>query len=170
MWEGIDGSSVLTHFPPADTYNSSGSLDQVCKSITNNKDLDRVNESLMLFGHGDGGGGPKLGMLEMSTRMQNLDGVPQVKFQSIHTFFQYYKVHLAIFANGPVNCTLNFIVGLIHPKQQSKNPIEKQKLHFVASEILRVLRHCCICRNLVQMFILLKHQFFVEISYVKSIS
>jgi alpha-mannosidase len=88
VWEGIDGSSVLTHFPPADTYNSSGSLDQVCKSITNNKDLDRVNESLMLFGHGDGGGGPKLGMLEMLTRMQNLDGIPQVKFQSVHAFFQ----------------------------------------------------------------------------------
>ncbi len=28
-WEGIDGSTVLAHFPPADTYNSAGDVKEV---------------------------------------------------------------------------------------------------------------------------------------------
>jgi alpha-mannosidase len=57
-WKGIDGTDVLTHFPPADTYNSGGSLGDVLKSHTNYKDKGRANISLLLFGDGDGGGGP----------------------------------------------------------------------------------------------------------------
>ena len=87
-WKGIDGTSVLTHFPPADTYNSNARLDQMYMSLSNNKDLDRTTISLMLYGHGDGGGGPKHEMLEMIDRMRNLQGVPCATVQPIHSFFQ----------------------------------------------------------------------------------
>jgi len=58
FWQGIDGSYVLIHFPPADTYNSNGSLKEVMMSQSNFKDKGRSNSSLLLFGDGDGGGGP----------------------------------------------------------------------------------------------------------------
>jgi len=37
FWEGIDGSVVLAHFPSADTYNSSASVSDVLKCVTNHK-------------------------------------------------------------------------------------------------------------------------------------
>jgi alpha-mannosidase len=58
FWKGIDGTEVLTHFPPADNYCSNGGLSDVLKSETNFKDKGRSNSSLLLFGDGDGGGGP----------------------------------------------------------------------------------------------------------------
>ena len=58
LWEGIDGSRILTHFPPADTYNSLANVEEVLYNVSNFKDHERANESYLLFGYGDGGGGP----------------------------------------------------------------------------------------------------------------
>ena len=63
-WEGIDGSRVFTHFPPADTYNGDFSAQQVERSVRSFKDASRSNRSLYLFGYGDGGGGPTAEMIE----------------------------------------------------------------------------------------------------------
>ena len=59
-WRGIDGSEVLTHFPPADTYTSHGKLEHVMMSQNNFKNKGNSRVSMLLFGDGDGGGGPKL--------------------------------------------------------------------------------------------------------------
>jgi len=56
IWEGIDGSQVLTHFPPADNYNSQMTAKENIFAVENNKDKDRFPEGLLLFGNGDGGG------------------------------------------------------------------------------------------------------------------
>ena len=37
VWEGIDGSSVLTHFPPADTYVAQCNMKDLLASKTNYK-------------------------------------------------------------------------------------------------------------------------------------
>jgi alpha-mannosidase len=87
-WRGLDGSQVLTHFPPADTYNSHGRLTHVLKSISNNKQKAVNAKSLLLFGHGDGGGGPDDYMLEALHRLQDLRDVPKVKFGSVEGFFE----------------------------------------------------------------------------------
>lgn len=63
-WEGIDGSRVLAHFPPADTYNGDFSAEQLEYAVRNFKDADRSNRWLYLFGFGDGGGGPTEEMIE----------------------------------------------------------------------------------------------------------
>ncbi|XP_004365158.2 alpha mannosidase [Capsaspora owczarzaki ATCC 30864] len=94
-WEGIDGSRVLTHFPPADTYNSQVLPDEVMKSITNFKDHGRSRESMMLFGHGDGGGGPQMVMLERMRRMQDCDGVPKINVRSPDEFFTRVEAEMA---------------------------------------------------------------------------
>ncbi len=87
-WEGIDGSRVFTHFPPADDYNAMADVAAVLKSSSNYKDLDRSNESYMLFGFGDGGGGPTEAMLEQVKRMGDLDGLPRVEMRSPNEFFK----------------------------------------------------------------------------------
>jgi len=63
-WEGIDGTRVFTHFPPADTYNGDFRRSEVEASVRNFKDAERSRHSLYLFGYGDGGGGPTEEMIE----------------------------------------------------------------------------------------------------------
>jgi len=69
IWQGIDGSRIFTHFPPADTYNGSFSPEEVAGSISNFKDSRSSNRSLYLFGWGDGGGGPQAEMIESAHQL-----------------------------------------------------------------------------------------------------
>jgi alpha-mannosidase len=88
LWEGIDGSSVLTHFPPTDTYNAVCTVEEVLKHYTNFKDKERANESFMLFGYGDGGGGPTEEMLERLRRMTDVAGLPDTAIRNSADFFE----------------------------------------------------------------------------------
>ena len=87
LWEGLDGSQVLTHFPPADTYNSLADVHDVVKTSQKFKEHDRANESMLLFGFGDGGGGPTPEMLEQLNRMRDVDGLPKVTQRTSAEFF-----------------------------------------------------------------------------------
>src|SRR6202158_1874557 len=69
IWEGIDGSRIFTHFPPADTYNGSFKPEEVAQSILNFKAGHSSRRSLYLFGWGDGGGGPQPEMIESAHRL-----------------------------------------------------------------------------------------------------
>ncbi|XP_058150537.1 alpha-mannosidase 2C1 isoform X2 [Dasypus novemcinctus] len=82
FWEGLDGSRVLTHFPPGDSYGMQGSVEEVLKTVTNNRDKGRTNHSAFLFGFGDGGGGPTQAMLDRLKRLCNTDGLPRVQLSS----------------------------------------------------------------------------------------
>jgi alpha-mannosidase len=88
LWEGLDGSSILTHFPPADTYNSMANVKEVLYSVKNYKDHDNSNHSYLLYGYGDGGGGPTKGMIEQIARMKDVDGLPKVEFRAPKDFFK----------------------------------------------------------------------------------
>jgi alpha-mannosidase len=89
-WEGLDGSRVLTHFPPVDTYNAEITPEEFGFSIINFKDHAWSTDSLMPFGHGDGGGGPTREMLERARRLARIDaratlevGTPAAMFERI---------------------------------------------------------------------------------------
>ncbi|XP_073852505.1 alpha-mannosidase 2C1 isoform X4 [Macaca fascicularis] len=78
FWEGLDGSRVLVHFPPGDSYGMQGSVEEVLKTVANNRDKGRANHSAFLFGFGDGGGGPTQTMLDRLKRLSNTDGLPRL--------------------------------------------------------------------------------------------
>eukprot|EP01117_Protostelium_nocturnum_P007833 TRINITY_DN2801_c1_g1_i1.p1 TRINITY_DN2801_c1_g1~~TRINITY_DN2801_c1_g1_i1.p1 ORF type:complete len:1044 (-),score=436.54 TRINITY_DN2801_c1_g1_i1:183-3314(-) len=86
-WEGLDGTRVLTHFPPTDTYNAQANVKDTLFHLENFKEKERSNESLMVFGHGDGGGGPLMSMVENLEKMKNVDGLPIVEMRSPELFF-----------------------------------------------------------------------------------
>jgi len=86
-WQGIDGSEVLAHFPPLDTYNALATVGQLRESAANYKDHDRSRHSYLLFGFGDGGGGPTKRMLEMLRRCRDLQGVPRTRIRNAEEFF-----------------------------------------------------------------------------------
>ncbi|KAJ1651151.1 Glycoside hydrolase, 38 vacuolar alpha mannosidase [Dispira simplex] len=87
-WIGLDGSRVLTHMAPSNTYAAQGTVEELVKSVTNHKDLAYTNESLLLYGNGDGGGGPLPAMLDRLERLQDLDGLPKVVFDHPNTFYE----------------------------------------------------------------------------------
>uniref|UniRef100_A0A8C3LKI4 Alpha-mannosidase 2C1 n=1 Tax=Chrysolophus pictus TaxID=9089 RepID=A0A8C3LKI4_CHRPC len=87
FWEGIDGSRVLTHFPPGDSYGMHGRVEEMLKTVKNNRDKGRVNHSAVLFGFGDGGGGPTQNMLDRMKRMSDTDGLPRIQFSTPDHFF-----------------------------------------------------------------------------------
>ncbi|XP_031572230.1 alpha-mannosidase 2C1-like [Actinia tenebrosa] len=87
FWQGIDGSKCLTHFPPADTYESRADAGDVLKTAHKLKDKGKVHGSILLYGHGDGGGGPSEEMLDMLKRMEDVDGCPRVSLSTPEDFF-----------------------------------------------------------------------------------
>lgn len=50
---------------------------QLVKTVKNNKDKGRANHSAVLFGFGDGGGGPTQLMLDRLRRIEDSDGLPK---------------------------------------------------------------------------------------------
>lgn len=86
-WRGLDGSEVLTHFPPEDNYNSRLSPERLRFAERNFAEKDILDAFLVLFGIGDGGGGPRPDHVERGRRQANLEGVPKVRFSRADAFF-----------------------------------------------------------------------------------
>uniref|UniRef100_A0A671NGH4 alpha-mannosidase n=1 Tax=Sinocyclocheilus anshuiensis TaxID=1608454 RepID=A0A671NGH4_9TELE len=89
FWEGIDGTQVLTHFPPGNSYEMKGKVEDVSliNTVKNNKDKGRANHSGFLFGFGDGGGGPTQLMLDRLQRVRDTDCLPKVQMSSPDVLF-----------------------------------------------------------------------------------
>ena len=86
-WEGIDGSQVLVHMPPEATYNSSAAPRAIAKAESQYIDSDVSDRCLVLFGIGDGGGGPGEEHLERLLREKNLSGLSPVVQEHAAVFF-----------------------------------------------------------------------------------
>jgi alpha-mannosidase len=88
-WEGIDGSRVWTHFPPADTYIASMDAKEITESVSKFKEHGRSEHSIMLYGWGDGGGGPTEFHLERARRARTSPCMPEIrKRKKAIDFFQ----------------------------------------------------------------------------------
>jgi alpha-mannosidase len=101
-WEGLDGTRVLTHFPPVDTYNAEMTPGELVASVDRFAEHGWSQWSLVPFGYGDGGGGPTREMLERARRMADLDGVPPVRIGSPSEFFAAVEAEIALGAEPPV--------------------------------------------------------------------
>lgn len=87
-WEGIDGTRVLTHFPPSDTYGAEVTAEELDRAARNYRDKAISDHSILLFGYGDGGGGPTREMIERARRFADLEDAPQVAQRTPREFFE----------------------------------------------------------------------------------
>ncbi|ODV86597.1 glycoside hydrolase family 38 protein [[Candida] arabinofermentans NRRL YB-2248] len=71
-WVGIDSSQVLVHMPPDNTYTAPANFGDVKRSIQGHKNLYNDQKGLLLYGKGDGGGGPTDEMIEKLRRCRGL--------------------------------------------------------------------------------------------------
>jgi alpha-mannosidase len=90
-WQGIDGTRVLAHMLPEETYNSPGLPHSVLKAEQNYHDKGVSHSCLMLFGIGDGGGGPGEEHIERIQRVRNLAGLQPVTQEPAVTFFERWR-------------------------------------------------------------------------------
>ena len=100
MWEGIDGTKVLTHLITTlgvgqevknffTTYNGMLHPDAIMGGWERYQNKDINNDILISYGYGDGGGGPTRRMLETSERMKKgIKGIPKVRQVASRTFFE----------------------------------------------------------------------------------
>ncbi len=87
IWEGIDGSQVLAHMPPENSYNSSATPESIRTAERNFADKVVSDNCLLVFGIGNGGGGPGEDHLEALQREKDLAGIPPVTQERSETFF-----------------------------------------------------------------------------------
>jgi len=92
MWVSPDGSQVICHMPPSETYTAEANFGDVKRSITQHKTMAVDSTSLLLFGKGDGGGGPTWEQLEKLRRCAGISntigGIPKVKLgNTVDDFF-----------------------------------------------------------------------------------
>ncbi|KAA0176240.1 hypothetical protein FNF27_02297 [Cafeteria roenbergensis] len=77
-WRAPSGQRVLAHFPPSDSYNTKARAADLVSSRDKNKDAGRCDATALLFGHGDGGGGPTAAMLASLSVLQGAEGMPDL--------------------------------------------------------------------------------------------
>lgn len=86
-WEGIDGSRVLSHFLPGNDYNSLLEAPHMISAARNYRQKDRSPIQAILYGWGDGGGGPTAAHLERRRRYHDLEGMPKLRPMTPNEFF-----------------------------------------------------------------------------------
>jgi alpha-mannosidase len=89
-WQGIDGSTVLVHMPPEGDYNSRAAADGLLRGIAQYPERE-LNAALLVYGSGDGGGGPGEIHLELLEREQDLRGLPRVEYSTARSFFEHLE-------------------------------------------------------------------------------
>lgn len=100
MWQGIDGTEVLTHFittkdPYQDpnshftTYNGQIHPGAIIGAWDRYQQKDINNDVLVSYGFGDGGGGATYEMLEVGRRLnKGIPGCPKVKMATSKEYFK----------------------------------------------------------------------------------
>jgi alpha-mannosidase len=83
VWQGIDGSTVLSHFNEMQGWPDPESLNRLWGKVQHKDVQDR---RLVGFGHGDGGGGPMAEMIEIARLTQDLEGCPRTAYTSMSEF------------------------------------------------------------------------------------
>lgn len=89
IWHGIDGTGVLTHMLPEENYNSPAAPRGIKFIEKNYQEAGVCDSALMLFGIGDGGGGPGPEHLERLQRIKDLNGISPVKQGKAIDFFHH---------------------------------------------------------------------------------
>lgn len=108
MWEGIDGTEILSYFLTAQdkkkhgpienfaTYNALITPSQTAGAWDRYGNKDISHEVLLTYGHGDGGGGPTEEMIENGIRLEKgIPGCPSVRFDTAGAFLDKLEKNVA---------------------------------------------------------------------------
>lgn len=142
-WEGIDGSRVLVHMPSEATYNSSAAPRALAKAEQAYLEKGLSENCLLLFGIGDGGGGPGEEHLERLEREKNLQGLPPVVQEPAATFFEKLSLNADRYPVWRGELYLEYHQGTLTSQSRNKRYNRKlelalRDLEFSACQALRL--------------------------------
>ena len=88
-WQGLDGSEVVMHTfeNPADGYNAEMGPRATLGTWGNYQDKDLHGESLLCYGHGDGGGGVTEDYVLRLRQLQDFPVVPKIAHVNVSGWF-----------------------------------------------------------------------------------
>ncbi|MCD6564168.1 MAG: alpha-mannosidase [Thermoproteales archaeon] len=87
IWEGIDGSRILSHLTPGG-YNQNVNPRHLLLELEALKQKHGINYLLVLFGHGDHGGGPNRDMIERAISLGRWEKFPRIEFGKAINYFK----------------------------------------------------------------------------------
>lgn len=87
VWEGIDGTGVLVHMPPEGTYTSAATGQSLGMARDQYPEAQVAPIAMVLYGTGDGGGGPSEVHLALAERGSSLLGLPPLAHGTATEFF-----------------------------------------------------------------------------------
>ncbi|MDO5379077.1 MAG: glycoside hydrolase family 38 C-terminal domain-containing protein [Clostridia bacterium] len=85
-WKGMDGSCVTSFLPTSYTYRTDPK--ELCGVWRSRVQKRHLEDFLVPFGYGDGGGGPCRDFIEYALRERDLEGMPRVEMTSPLAFFE----------------------------------------------------------------------------------
>ncbi|MGM9668341.1 MAG: alpha-mannosidase [Faecousia sp.] len=87
-WYGLDGTKILTHMLPENSYTSASVPQMAIYGEYHYTDKDLCPQGLQLYGLGDGGGGPGYEHMERRRRSRDLKGTPPLEDEFVVDFFR----------------------------------------------------------------------------------
>lgn len=90
-WVGIDGTAVLSFLNHG--INEHTLAKDIHEHWQSFRQKEQVRDQMLLYGHGDGGGGVTREMVEYIERSEHLPGVPAVRFSTAERFFEQVEQH-----------------------------------------------------------------------------
>ncbi len=139
LWRGIDGSEVLTHFPPENNYNSQLNTEYLLPGMENFREKAYLDEFLSLFGVGDGGGGPKAENIEWGQRLSNMESAPRVSFGKATDFFHRLEERISELPTWSGELYLELHRGTLTTQANSKKQNRVLENRFRSIEMLTSL-------------------------------
>lgn len=98
FWQGLDGTRVPAYFLTTQPYNSPSISTTYCPDLVPSHVMGTWkrfsqqglhDELFLVYGHGDGGGGPTRGMLENLRRMERgIPGCPRIRHEPMGPYFE----------------------------------------------------------------------------------
>ncbi len=133
VWKGIDGSQVLSHMAPQGTYNSSASPVALIKSDEGNPHKDQIDKALLVYGIGDGGGGPGEAHIEFTEREKNCKGLDKVVRRPAVDFFEDLEAYREVIPEYEGELYLEKHQGTYTSQARNKkyNRLMERELHNV---------------------------------------
>ena len=124
-WVGIDGTPILSYL------NHGVNEHTLPKDIHDHWQSYREKaahpEHMLLYGHGDGGGGVTREMLEYVDRADLMVGQPASRYSTAAAFLQVLKQGSLHFRNGTAICTWNCIEARTRHTHATSGTIARQR-------------------------------------------
>ena len=128
-WKGMDGSQVVSFLPTNYTYRTDPK--ELCGVWKKRVQKRHLEDFLIPFGYGDGGGGPVPGPREYALRERDLEGMPKVEMCSpLEFFFEALQAKGGLKTPGMESCASTLTaVYTTQASVKKNNRLSERALH-----------------------------------------